>query len=160
MRHHPFTLLELVMVMLLLTVIAGLVLPRLSGFVTGRALDEEARRLWALTRYTREQATCRAVPMQLWIDGETNRYGCAPVPGYGVAEPVFTFDCAEHLKLTASANGTPVARATLTWGPDGTLTEEAPDALVLRDERDPAAAWRLTRQVPLAHFALSREVQP
>ena len=49
-RGKPFTLLELIMVMLLLVTAMSLAAPRLNGFFGGRRFDDDARRLWALTR--------------------------------------------------------------------------------------------------------------
>ena len=47
--HSPaFTLVELLLVLALLVVITSLVAPAMSNFIRGRALDSEARRLFAL----------------------------------------------------------------------------------------------------------------
>ena len=46
---RAFTLIELILVMALLTIAASLVAPKMASFFRGRAHDQEARRLLALT---------------------------------------------------------------------------------------------------------------
>ena len=76
------TLIELIVVMWLLATVLALSTPTLSGFFRGRSLQEEGRRLLALTRYARSEAASRCVPMELWIDGAAGQYGLRPQSGY------------------------------------------------------------------------------
>src|ERR1035438_8798722 len=46
--RRAFTLIELILVLSLLVIVTSLVVPAMSSFIRGRALDSEARRLFAL----------------------------------------------------------------------------------------------------------------
>jgi type II secretion system protein H len=75
-RHAPgFTLIELILVLALLVIAVSLVSPALSGFVRGRALDSEARRLLALVHAGQARAVSEGMPMVLWVDEKQNAYG-------------------------------------------------------------------------------------
>ncbi|HUZ07190.1 MAG TPA: GspH/FimT family protein, partial [Candidatus Paceibacterota bacterium] len=62
-------------VMVLLVVAISLVAPRMASFMRGRALDSEARRLFALTHAGQNRAVSEGMPMVLWIDEKNNGYG-------------------------------------------------------------------------------------
>ena len=67
---RAFTLIELILVMALLVMITSLAAPAMSGFIRGRALDSEARRLFALItppRAARFPKVCR------WCCGWTKK---------------------------------------------------------------------------------------
>lgn len=171
-RHTRFSLLELVVVLVLLTTISALVLPRLTGFSRGRQLDDEARRLWALTRYAQALAINQALPVRVWLAPAAGRYGVEAVPGYGYDCPTLSYELPAALTVSAAAAATPtptdgntdadtdMAVLTLTWWPDGTLAADSADAWVLADTARPGDAWRLARQAPLSTFALTREPTP
>ncbi len=72
---RAFTLLELLLVLALLLTVVGLGLPTLARFFRGRDLDAEALRFLALTRYGQSRAVSEGVPMVLWLDPESRRYG-------------------------------------------------------------------------------------
>jgi type II secretion system protein H len=58
-RSFPFsafTLIELVLVMLIITVVVGAVVPTLRGFTMGRSARNTATRLISMTHYARTQA--------------------------------------------------------------------------------------------------------
>jgi len=55
-----FTLIELILIMALLVIITSIALPTMSKFIRGRALDAEARRMFALMH----AAQSRAVPRE------------------------------------------------------------------------------------------------
>ena len=56
-RHtEAFTLIELILVLALLVIITSLVAPAMSNFIRGRALDSEARRLFALMHAAQSRA--------------------------------------------------------------------------------------------------------
>ena len=74
-RRHGFTLIEMILVMALLVVAVSMVSPRLSGFIRGRALESEARRVLALTHAARSRAISESMPVLLWLDATVGRYG-------------------------------------------------------------------------------------
>lgn len=83
-RPPAFTLIELIVVMGLLVVIAGIVTPRLAGFFKGRKLDDEAYRVIALTQHAQDRAIGEGLPMSLWIDTENQIYGLREAEGFAM----------------------------------------------------------------------------
>src|SRR4051812_32393951 len=77
-----FTLVELILVMVLLTVIVGFAAPSLARSMRQRNLAGEAARFLAATEYAREEAVSQGVPMTVWINAETQRFGVEPKSGY------------------------------------------------------------------------------
>ena len=67
-RAHAFTLMELLLVVVLLGVLAGVVFPRLRGSVRAAGLDEAAQRLAALVRFARAESVRRALKIRLTLD--------------------------------------------------------------------------------------------
>ena len=74
-RRRAFSLIEMILVMALLVVAVSMVSPRLSGFIRGRALESEARRVLALTHAARSRAVSESLPVLLWLDSATGHYG-------------------------------------------------------------------------------------
>jgi len=70
-----FTLIELILVMALLAIAASVSAPRMASFFRGRALDQEARRILALTHYGASRAAAEGEPVRLWIDPAAASYG-------------------------------------------------------------------------------------
>ncbi len=87
-RHSPrgFTLIELVVVMMLLATVLAFAAPRLTGFTKGREVEEEIRRLAALTRFARETAIGEGERMELWLDGAEGTYGLRAQDPYAEIE--------------------------------------------------------------------------
>ena len=76
-RHAAFTLIELILVLALLVVITSLAAPAMANFIRGRALDSEARRLFALMHAAQSRAVSEGMPMVLWVDEKSGAYGLA-----------------------------------------------------------------------------------
>jgi len=133
-RREGFTLIELIAVMAVLATVLALAAPTLSGFIRGRALQEEARRFLALSRYGRSQAVSCSVPMELWIDPESGDYGLSPVAGYELEDdkPIEW-----SLKDGLSFEMDPQAvrsegRAAIVFQPDGSIAPDSLDRLTIR----------------------------
>ena len=77
-----FTLIELILVMAILTISVAMTAPTLARFFRGRALDSEARRLLALTRYGQSRAASEGIPMDLWINAQLSSFGLEAEPSY------------------------------------------------------------------------------
>jgi type II secretion system protein H len=60
-RRRGFTLLELTLVLILISVVLALTAPNLRGFRYGAELDGEARQLVSLTKYARAQAAAKGM---------------------------------------------------------------------------------------------------
>ena len=141
-----FTLIELILVMTLLVVVVSMVAPKLSGFVRGRSLDSEARRLQALAHAGQSRAVSEGMPMVLWLDAKNGKYGMqeetpaetsatAAASGDVKAEQV---SMAENLQMTVVTTGVtalttqhnlPVIR----FLADGTIDENSPHTICLTD---------------------------
>src|SRR5436190_1050966 len=70
-----FTLIELILVLALLGIITSMVAPAMSNFIRGRAIDSEARRIFALIHAGQNRAVSEGMPMILWVDEKKNSYG-------------------------------------------------------------------------------------
>ncbi len=83
-RAHPgaFTLVELILVMGLLVVMLAVAAPSLGRSFRQRNLDQQASRLLALTEYTRDEAASQGMPMIVWINPDTRRFGVDAHAGY------------------------------------------------------------------------------
>ena len=80
-----FTLVELVLVMALLVVFLALSAPSIAHSLNQHALKEEATRLLALTEYARSEAVSQGVPMEVWIDAQSQSFGARAKSGFGDA---------------------------------------------------------------------------
>src|SRR5262245_26935387 len=81
-KSKAFTLIELILVMALLLIVAGVTFPSLRNFFQGRSLDSEARRFLSLTRYAQSRAISEGMPMVLWLDAREGTYGLQAETGY------------------------------------------------------------------------------
>lgn len=135
-NRKAFTLLELVVVMLLLTLMAAVVVPRLSGFVMGRKVDEETRRFVALTRFAREEAISRGERLSLLIDADGKHYSLHPAEDSDTA--IVSYDCEEKLTIVPADDEESAGEASeiLFW-PDGTIDPDSPTDFQLAEDGVP-----------------------
>ena len=126
-----FTLVELVLVMAVLVVLLAIVAPVLSASMRGRVLEEQGARLLALTEYSRDEAASQGVPVVVWVDPDTRRFGADVKPGYTDA----TLHSKEYM-LPADFRFDPVAgaQASKTGGHGFDVAEFEPDGTM-----DPAS---------------------
>lgn len=105
-RQRGFTLIELIFVMLLLTVAAGMVAPRMSAFFRGRALNFEARRMLSLAQYAQSRAVSEGVPVLLWINPTTSTYGIEVQGAHASPDDrAITYTADPSLKLILPSTG-------------------------------------------------------
>ena len=155
-QRRAMTLIELIAVMALLAMVLTLSAPALSRFFGGRALEEEARRMLALTRYGRSEAVSRAVPMELWIDTESGTYGLSPQPGYGFEDDKKSveFNLAEGLRFEVDAEALDEdGKAKILFCPDGAIDEGSLGSLLIRDNGNEAIA------IAQVDYGLGYEIQ-
>ena len=77
-----FTLIELIIVMAVLVVLLAVVAPSISATMRGRVLDEQGTRLLALTEYSRDEAASQGVPVVVWVDPGSGRFGMDVKAGF------------------------------------------------------------------------------
>lgn len=131
-----FTLVELVLVMVLMSVIAAIVGPSLSRFVKGRSLTEESRRFLALTRYARSEAASLGVPMDLWVNPSDGTYGVQPAQGFeSDKKDPLQFTLAEGLKFDlGDATLGDEGRALIHFAADGDIEDGSLNSVIIRED--------------------------
>ena len=123
-----FTLVELILVMALLATILALSAPLLSRSFKQRGLEEDATQLLALTEYARDEAVSQGVPMTVWINPQSGRFGVQAKEGYeGDVSREKTYGLKSGARFDLSQ--VPTDRAGLVdaadFDPSGTLAEES-----------------------------------
>ncbi|MGH7977068.1 MAG: GspH/FimT family pseudopilin [Limisphaerales bacterium] len=136
---NAFTLIELILVMALIIVAVSLVAPRMSGFMRGRALDSEARQLFALIHEGQSRAVSEGMPMVLWVDEKQNAYGLEEeTPGKNGDPEAENLTVNENLQLAVVSAGSSALTTfhnlpAIRFLPDGTIDENSPQKLRLTD---------------------------
>jgi type IV fimbrial biogenesis protein FimT len=138
-QFSAFTLIELILVLALLVIITSLAAPAMANFIRGRALDSEARRLFALMHAGQSRAVSEGVTVALWIDEKQNAYGLAAETTGQTGDPNAenlpvdsTLQIAvlnSGLGASATFNNLPAIK----FLPDGTVDENSPQKLQLTD---------------------------
>ena len=141
MSESGFTLIELILVMVLITVVLSLVFPSLKGFFRARNLDSEAQRFLALTRYGQSRAISEGVPVILWMDPTARIYGLEVQNGYGTKDTKpqqFRLDESLQIQPQILAAGLltqsniwtqarkPIGRPEIRFLPNGEISESSP----------------------------------
>ncbi|HTY87913.1 MAG TPA: GspH/FimT family pseudopilin [Candidatus Acidoferrum sp.] len=150
-NQKAFTLVELLLVLALLVIITSMVAPAMSGFIRARALDSEARRLFALMHAGQSRAVSEGLPMALWVDEKQRAYGLTTEtasPGGDPKAEDLTLD--ENLQITvlnAGTAGTTTYQSlpAIRFLPDGVIDENSPPALRLTDAKGNALWLRLNQ---------------
>lgn len=126
-KEHGFTLLEIMIVVLILTLTAAIALPNLSS-TDPYKLDNAARELAEAIRFARAEAIRTATPIGIWYFSSIQKFTVyrvvyvfsVPVPTYDIRHPVdkklYTLD------FSSTGNQAPVQlnSVTLKYGGNGT----------------------------------------
>jgi type II secretion system protein H len=138
-RRGGFTLIELILVLALLVIVTSIAAPAMSRFVRGRALDTEARRLYALMHMAQSRAVSEGQPMLLWLDANTGTYGVAAEGSAQTGDPKaenLNADSTVILAVLNTGTGTPTTFKNLPairFLADGTVDENSPQTLKITD---------------------------
>jgi len=149
---RAFTLVELILVMALLAIAASLAAPKMASFFRGRALDEEARRLLALTHYGQSRAVAEGVPVLLWINPGQSTYGLMAQSGYVDTDtrassfnvdPTLAIEATDVDASVVSENGDerlglPQGVSIIRFNPDGFFDEISVQRIVIRQGNEGA----------------------
>ena len=90
-RRSAFTLLELVIVLAIMCVIAGLAVPTLRSFGEGRRVAEAAGQLVSVANFARTQSINESVVYRLNLDTKTNTYWLTAWRAGAYEKPAGTF---------------------------------------------------------------------
>ena len=74
-RRSAFTLFELVLVLVMVSVLMGIAAPSLRGFLAGSRSRDAASELLALTQFARARAIADCTVYRLVIDSQSGAYG-------------------------------------------------------------------------------------
>jgi prepilin-type N-terminal cleavage/methylation domain-containing protein len=159
LNRHGFTLLELVLVMVLLTIVLSLVMPTLTKFFGGRMLDSEVRQFVALTHYGQSRAVSDGVPMVLWVDPRAGTYGLEQETGYNDGDSKAEYYAIDPgLTMSVSAVGSkppaPGKRSGIHFSPDGNIITATSVGGVSFQEGKLQPVW-----IKPSHDGLSYEAQ-
>jgi Tfp pilus assembly protein FimT len=130
------------LVLLLIAVAVAMVVPRMSGFVRGRALDSEARRMMALTHAGQARAVAEGMPIVLWVDEKQGSLGLeeetTPKGGDPKAE---TVDTSEGVQISVVYKGSAAVTKfknlpAIRFLPDGTIDENSPQTIELAQDNN------------------------
>jgi type II secretion system protein H len=138
-RERAFTLIELIFVLALLVIVTSIVVPDMSRFVRGRALDSESERIIALMHAAQSRAVSEGMPMLFWVNASQGQYGVSEETSGQNGDPK-----AEELNLDgtlkiAVLNGGVGAQTSfkgmpaIRFLPDGTIDETSPQTVQLMD---------------------------
>ena len=137
LQNRAFTLIELILVLALLVIAVSLASPALSGFIRGRALDSEARRLLALAHAGQSRAVSEGATMVLWVDEKQSAYGLEAETtgktGDAKAEKLALDENLQIAVLNAGVSGATTFKnlPAIRFLPDGTVDENSPQKLRL-----------------------------
>lgn len=140
------------LVMAMLAIGAALVVPSMSSFFKGRALDVESRRLLSLIHYARARAVSEGSPVVLWLDPSKSSYGQSLQPGFVdnddrassfSLEPGLSLETSRTDSLPVSENGDeryglPEGLAVIRFTPDGYFDYSSIPQIVIRQSSDGA----------------------
>lgn len=144
---RAFTLVELIVVMVLLLIVAGMVAPRMSSFFQGRALSSEAQRLLSLMHYAQSRAVAEGSPVVLWLDPAKSSYGVEVLAGHESSDDLrdlaYTADPSIRFEIPAGsavpesedgdeAFGLPEGLPSVRFNPGGHFDEISVRRIVLR----------------------------
>ena len=111
-NDQGFTLVELVVVLFLLSLVAGLVLPAAGRGIEAVELRAQVARLSAFLRYGREQAVTKRVAHEIRVDPEAHRLTLSPV---GSDSPRAQRQLSSRIRISADPPGAQV----VTFSPQG-----------------------------------------
>lgn len=142
-----FTLVEMILVMAMLVVAVSLIAPNLAGFIRGRALDSEARRLVATMNAGKARAVSEGMPVMLWIDEKNNGYGLeAESPAQKTDLDAESFPADANVAIAVmnlSGSGTTFNNLpAIRFLADGTVDENSPQTVKLTGSGG-SALWLL-----------------
>jgi type II secretion system protein H len=141
-RHtSAFTLVELLLVLSLLVIITTMVAPAMSNFIRAKAVDAEARRLFALMHAAQSRAVSEGMPMMLWVDEKSGAYGLiAETPPKGGDPKAENLTVDQNVQIAVLTSGKTAVTTfqnlpAIRFLADGSIDENSPQTLRLMDAK-------------------------
>ncbi len=156
-RAAGFTMIELLIVMALLALVAGLSVPMLSHSLRQRNLAEEATRFVALTEYARNEAVSQGIPMVVWVDSRGQRFGVEPREGFE-GDPSRNREFALHPDVTFKINKVALAGGVahaVEYSPDGSPSLTSVATMEMADRS--GSVLNIMRTEDLWSYEISKE---
>ncbi len=129
-----FTLVELVVVLFLLSLVAGLVLPAAGRGIEAVELRAQVAKLSAFLRYGREQAVTKRVAHEIRIDPEAHRLTLSPV---GSDSPRAQRQLSSRIQFSADAPSGAVTFSPQGFSSGASFRLQSPGGTVYRVTVDP-----------------------
>jgi len=148
---QAFTLIELILVLALLVIAVSIVAPHMSAFISGRALDSEARRLAAVMHAGQARAISEGMAMMLWIDEKKNAYGIEEeTPAQNGDPKAENFSADENVQIVIETAGKSTGTTfknlpAVRFLADGSVDEDSPTILQLKDSGG-SSLWMIETQ--------------
>jgi prepilin-type N-terminal cleavage/methylation domain-containing protein len=122
--QSAFTLLELVMVMLIIAIIAGMVAPSIIRFSAGQGVDNFGHKIIAAAKYARTQSIGEARTYRLNFDAGAGQFWLTADAGGGNFKPVtgdysqrFTAPKGIRVQIVQNGQAAPSPVVLLPWNP-------------------------------------------
>ena len=163
-----FTLLELIVVLMLLTVVFTVSAPSLGQFFKSRSLVEEARRMLALTEHARREAISTGAPMQLLFDMSRDVLYVQREDGYQpgqlgnrTVQTTRPYWISEKHEIIFEI-GEPIEQDlyVVTFLPDGSLLETSPTSWRLQNRENSEEFYRVAKLQGQLRYLLLRDDDP
>jgi Tfp pilus assembly protein FimT len=127
----------MILVMVLLATALALTAPSLGGFIKSRAVQEESRRVLALTRYAASEAASRGATMTLTYDPDENSLELTCEDDSLNNDILETFVLSEGIEMLALENEVATTRElTVSFSPTGLIDRGDADEWLIRNQYD------------------------
>jgi type II secretion system protein H len=145
-RHSGFTLIELVLVMVIVAILAGMLAPSIAAFGTGRSTDNLGRRIVGLAQYARTAAISEGRTYRLNFDNNLKSFWLTADQDGTFAAP--TNEYGQHFEvpdgITLQLNATPQANTQLLQ-PDNIQQDNVAQSATLLNGQQAGTAGQVVR---------------